>query len=224
MDSQPAAIYMSFFNALLADTFHDDLPEQYWPGGGADTWLTLRNLLTQPDSDWWDNHNTPVRETRDDILKQAFAEGYAALEKELGASPEAWKWGALHTGTFVNETLGRSGVKPIEDLFNRGPFPVAGWASVVNNTGGNLARDDRTDPEQRGDPYAEGTVPSMRLIVDLSNLNNSLLVHTTGQSGHAYHAHYVDMADLWRNIQYLPMLWSADDVQKQAEAHLTLEP
>jgi acyl-homoserine lactone acylase PvdQ len=96
--------------------------------------------------------------------------------------------------------------------------------SVVNNTGGNLARDDRTDPKQRSDPYAEGTVPSMRLIVDLSNLNNSLLVHTTGQSGHAYHAHYVDMADLWRNIQYLPMLWSADDVQSQAEAHLTLVP
>ena len=224
MDSQPAAIYMSFFNALLADTFHDDLPEDDWPGGGADSWLTLRNLLAQPDSDWWDNHNTPARETRDDILKQAFAEGYAALEKQLGASPEAWKWGALHTGTFVNETLGRSGVKPIEDLFNRGPFPVAGWASVVNNTGGNLARDDRTDPKQRSDPYAEGTVPSMRLIVDLSNLNNSLLVHTTGQSGHAYHAHYVDMADLWRNIQYLPMLWSAGDVQSQAEAHLTLEP
>ena len=35
----------------------------------------------------------------------------------------------------------------------------------------------------------------MRMIVDLSNLDNSLQVFTTGESGHAYAPHYVDMAD-----------------------------
>jgi len=222
MDSQPAAIYMSFFNALLADTFHDDLPEDYWPIGGGNTWLTLRKILAEPDSRWWDNTGTPNVETRDDLLRQAFAEGYAALEKKLGTDPETWKWGALHTATFANATLGGSASPaPIRALFNRGPFSTPGGYSIVNNTGWNMTRDDREEP---GDPYAVGTLPSMRMIVDLGNLSNSLITHTAGQSGHAFHPHYIDMADDWRFVQYHPMLWGADDVEQNAEAHLTLEP
>jgi len=67
-------------------------------------------------------------------------------------------------------------------------------------------------------------VPSMRMIADMSNLNNSLTVHTTGQSGHAYHQHYTDMAEMWANIQYYPMLWDQKDVIPQAEGHLVLTP
>ncbi|MGH2523403.1 MAG: penicillin acylase family protein, partial [Anaerolineales bacterium] len=221
MASQPAAIYMGFFNALLAGAFHDDVPEDYWPGGGDTAWLILRDLLARPDSTWWDNKNTPNVEARDDILRQAFTEGYTALEIRLGADPAGWKWGTLHTSTFVNATLGRSGIQPIEALFNRGPFPTAGGSSIVNATGWSMARDDRNEP---GDPYAVSSLPSMRMIVDLGNLDDSLTIHTTGQSGHAFHAHYIDMADRWRNIQYHPMLWSQADVERQAEAHLTLMP
>jgi len=62
------------------------------------------------------------------------------------------------------------------------------------------------------------------MIVDLGNLANSLAIHTTGESGHAFESHYVAMADRWRRIEYHPMLWNADDVQAQAEAHLILMP
>ena len=62
------------------------------------------------------------------------------------------------------------------------------------------------------------------MIVDLGDLDNSLSIHTTGQSGHAYHPHYIDMADLWRTIQYHPMLWSSTQVQSAADVHLRLTP
>ncbi len=222
LDSRPAAIYLSFFNALLEDTFHDDLPEDYWPNGGGSNWLTLRTILAESNSSWWDNTRTPAVETRDDILQQAFADGYAALEKQLGANPESWKWGALHTATFANATLGgAASPAPIRALYNRGPFPTSGGYSIVNNTTWNMTRDDWEEP---GDPYAVGTVPSMRMIVDLGNLRNSLITHTAGQSGHAFHEHYIDMADDWRLVQYHPMLWGADDVERNAESHLTLVP
>jgi penicillin amidase len=64
----------------------------------------------------------------------------------------------------------------------------------------------------------------MRMIVDLGNLNNSVSVHTTGQSGHAYHQHYVDMAPLWANIQYYSMLWDEQTVVSNSEGHLVLKP
>jgi penicillin amidase len=62
------------------------------------------------------------------------------------------------------------------------------------------------------------------MIVDLSNLNESITVHTTGQSGHAYHDHYIDMADLWRNIQYYPMWWEEASIINDSEGLFQLLP
>jgi len=62
------------------------------------------------------------------------------------------------------------------------------------------------------------------MIVDLGNLQNSITVHTTGESGHAYHPHYIDMADLWRNIEYYPMLWDEQAITAAADAHLQMLP
>ena len=72
--------------------------------------------------------------------------------------------------------------------------------------------------------YMVGSLPSERVIYDLSNLNNSVAIHTTGESGHAYNKHYFDMTDLWRNIQYYPMWWNLESVINDAEGHLVLPP
>ena len=219
--SREAAVYMSFFNRLIALTFHDDVPEDFWPGGGGSTWLTLRKILPNPTAAWWDNAQTDGVEERDDIFRQAFAAGLADLETRLGDNPDRWTWGQLHTTTFQNETVGRSGVGVIESLFNRGPYATSGGSSIVNATGWNLTRDDRDPP---GDPYAVGGGPSMRMIVDLGNLDNSLTIFTTGQSGHAFHPHYIDFAEQWAAIGYHPMLWGRAAVEGAAGDTLRLTP
>ncbi|OGO64075.1 MAG: peptidase S45 [Chloroflexi bacterium RBG_19FT_COMBO_55_16] len=213
MDSAPAALFAVFWKNLLAATFHDDLPEDTWPKGGDRWFVAIKQLLDQPDSPWWDNHATSTIETRDAIISQAFAAAVEELESALGKDPAKWTWGDLHTLTLENQTLGQSGIAPIEALFNRGPFRTSGGDDIVNATGWDAATS-----------YVVETLPSMRMIVDLGDLNNSLLIHTTGQSGHAYHPHYVDMTDLWRTIQYHPMLWERSQVEDQAEGHLHLAP
>ena len=72
--------------------------------------------------------------------------------------------------------------------------------------------------------YQVTSVPSERLIVDLTDFDNTLSIHPTGQSGHAYHPNYIDMADMWRTIQYHPLLWSRDQVVQASEALLELVP
>ncbi len=64
----------------------------------------------------------------------------------------------------------------------------------------------------------------MRMIVDLGNLQNSLTIYPAGQSGHAGHEHYIDMADLWRLGQYVPMHWDRSAIEADAEGHLRLVP
>ena len=64
----------------------------------------------------------------------------------------------------------------------------------------------------------------MRMIVDLGNLDNSLTIDTTGQSGHPSSPHYDDMIDAWRTTQYHPMLWSRDKVEAATAERLILSP
>jgi penicillin amidase len=212
-DSAAAALYQSFWKELLRLTFHDDLPEEFWPSGGSRWWAVLQNLLAQPESKWWDDRNTPEVETRDAILRQAFAAGLAELEKLQGTDAAKWNWGKLHTITFRNQSLGESGVAPLEALLNRGPYPTSGGEAIVNATGWDATEGFQVD-----------WLPSMRMIVDLGEFSRSLAVHTTGQSGHAFHPHYADMVDLWCTIQYHPMRWEQAEIESSAEAHLRLNP
>ncbi len=213
MDSAPAALFAAYWRNLLALTFHDDLPEDYYPGGGSRWFEVMRSITPVPDHYFWDDKNTDEKETRDEIFALAFAQAVDEIEDLQGQDPTNWNWGELHTSTFRNATLGESGIALIENLFNRGPFPTAGGESIVNATGWTTT-----------DSYEVDWLPSMRMIVDLSDLDSSLTVHTTGQSGHAGHQHYIDMADMWRNIEYYPMLWDQQRIIENAEAHLRLTP
>lgn len=62
----------------------------------------------------------------------------------------------------------------------------------------------------------------MRKVVDLSDLSASRAVHTTGQSGHAYHRNYCDMADDWAEGR--TRRWAFDPANFGAEAVLRLVP
>jgi penicillin amidase len=101
----------------------------------------------------------------------------------------------------------------INNTFNRGPYPASGGNEIINATGW-----------QTSQPYQINSLPSMRMIVDLSDLSKSLSIHTTGQSGHANHLHYIDMADIWRKIRYHPQLWTLDQIQDQSDSLLILSP
>ena len=65
---------------------------------------------------------------------------------------------------------------------------------------------------------------SMRMIVDVANFDNSVTMHTTGQSGHPSSPHYNDMIDSWRMIEYHPMLWSRVKVEAATTERLILNP
>ncbi|MFN8413023.1 MAG: penicillin acylase family protein [Anaerolineales bacterium] len=214
-DSTSAAVFNAFWRAFLKNTFNDDMPEKrYFPDGGSRWNEVMRELAKNPNDPFWDDKTTPnVTETMDDIMKKSFADGVAELQGMFGKDMSKWNWGDMHAATFRNSTLGESGVFLIEDLLNRGPYPVGGGEAIINATGWSVI-----------DGYETNWLPSMRMIVDLGNLNNSVTVHTTGESGHAYHKHYDDMAPMWANIEYYPMWWNQDSVVKDAEGHLELIP
>ena len=214
MDSAPAALFEVFWKNLLASTFHDDLSEFYWPGGSSYWFEIVGYMVEDPSQPWWDDQTTAEVEDRDLIFARAFGAAVEELEELQGKDPARWNWGDLHV---LNHTHGVMNNFPlINSLFNRGPYRSSGGSGIVNATGWSATQEENI--------YNIRTVPSMRMIVDLSDLQNSLSIHLTGQSGHPGSPHYTDMTDLWRMIQYHPMLWDRDAIEAGAEGHLVLVP
>jgi penicillin amidase len=208
--SAAAAYFNVFWRQLLSKTF-DELPADRKAGGSDRWWVVVVGLFGQPDSPWWDNRSTARVETRDDIVAAAMSAAAGELAGRLGNDPAGWRWGRLHTLELRNASFGNSGIAPIEWLFNKGPIPVSGGNNIVNATGWDPAAG-----------YEVDAVPSMRMIVDMSNLDSSRWVQVSGESGHAFSAHYSDQLDLWRTGQTLPMPWSEPSIRRSATDILTL--
>jgi penicillin amidase len=222
--SSGAGAYQVFWLHLLRNTFDDELGDlaKFYVSGDDVNRQAMILLLAQPDAKWWDDVSTTDRvETRDDILKQSLADAAGDLIAQYGADPNGWAWGKLHTITFKHRALG---TQPVAFIYNRGPYPVSAYSALVNNTGGNFAFAYEPGDPKLTDIMRQTYGPSLRQIVDLSNLNASRFIHTTGQSGLPTQPHYDDFIDKWRNIQYVPMWWDADDIKANAEGTLALTP
>ncbi|MEV2267531.1 penicillin acylase family protein [Nonomuraea africana] len=214
LDSAPAAYFNAVWRHLLIAAFNDDLPEGARPTGGDRWYEVVRNLLAAPADPFWDDVTTRGHtETRDDILRTALADAHQELSGLLGPDVKAWRWGDLHRLTLTNQTFGTSGIGPIEALFNRGPFGSPGNKDAVNATGWNIQ-----------DDYAITAVPSMRMVIDLADLDRSRWINLTGASGHAFHDNYWDQAPLWANGETTPMHSKPDSIRKAAVNTLTLTP
>lgn len=174
----------------------------------------MRHLLERPDDPWWDDVTTPETETRDQILAASMSDAHIELTELLGEDDSSWTWGELHVARFENQSLGRSGIAVIEWLFNRtAPARVGGSQSVLNAVGWDTASS-----------YEVDWVPSQRMVVDLADLDGSSFVHTTGQSGHAFHRNYDSMIEMWVDGEHGPMPWSRGAVDALATDVLTLLP
>jgi penicillin amidase len=212
-DSAAAALFESLRGHLVIRVFKDEVGDALLRRAGGELQVALLNLFEKPESHWFDDIDTPEVESMEQIVLLALQDAIDELDEKLGGDMASWRWGDLHTATFENQSLGQSGIGLIEAIFNRGPVPVDGAIATVNNTGYSLH-----------EPYGVTTVPSIRHIIDFEYFEQSLAMHTTGQSGHAYNRHYDDMIDPWRNIEYHPMLWTRGQVEAAAESHLTLVP
>lgn len=212
-DSGGAALFEALRWNLVDVIFEDELSEQLLTNARGELQIAAARLLDDPEAAWFDDTRTEEVEGSDQALRAALVRAVDQLTELLGKDMARWRWGDLHAATFKNQSLGQSGIWPIERIFNRGPVEVDGSIGTLNNTAYDLGVD-----------YAVETVPSYRQIIDLQDFSRSLSIHTTGQSGHAYHPHYDDMIDAWRNFQYHPMLWTRSQVEAAAEAHLRMIP
>ncbi len=120
----------------------------------------------------------------------------------------------MHTATFAHPL---ASVTPLNLIFGVAPVARPGDSVTVSVGGdGNFSADPAN--------YDQTTVSSMREIIDLSNLDNSLWVTTTGESGEPFSPHYQDLVHLWDTNTYQQMDYTPAAVAKVTASLLTLTP
>ena len=162
--------------------------------------------LKDPESIWWGD-------SKEALLTGAAESAYHELVELQGADVQQWNWGELHALWPTHGTFGATGIGVLDALFNRGPYPTGGGAGVVNATGWDMEHS-----------YVTTTVPSMRMVTDLSDWDQSVWQNLTGTSGHAFHPNYVDQADDWAQGNHFPWPYSPEATESAAQTILILEP
>lgn len=212
-DSGQAALFALVWRQVVQRTFNDQLAlAEGEATGGTNEQAAIFNLLQAPENAWWDDITTDTAETRDDILIAAFRAAAEEAPRLLGSNRQNWRWATLHKAVFVSNPLGLSGIGVIENFVNSAPIGLAGGTEIVNAIDFRLAN------------FSVRSSPSMRMIVDMSNPDNSLSIQTTGQSGHPASPHYTSMIDRWSRVEYNPMLFTREAVQAAAASTLILLP
>jgi penicillin amidase len=162
--------------------------------------------IRNPNSPWCDDPKTEKIETCLESSNAAFDKALEYLSQEYGNDPSKWSWGKAHIATSEHRPLSK--VPVLSKLFNlEVPFP--GDSNTVNVGRLELLRSEN--------PYGTIQGPSMRAIYDLSDLEKSLFIYQSGQSGWVQSKLYRNMNPLWAKNEYLPLQMKPEKTARQLE-------
>ena len=167
---------------LTYNHIRDAVAERASPGHSANyetSYLApemVERLLREHPAGWFADYDVLLLKS----LNEAIADG----EKLQGSKISRWDYGQYNDLRVENPVFGALPV--IGHYFNIGPASMSGSPTTVKQTTRRLG-------------------PSMRMIVDLSNLDGSLMNITTGESGHELSRHYMDQWDSYYAGQSFPM-------------------
>jgi penicillin amidase len=216
--SQGAAIYEMLTFMLLRDMVTDVIGPEEYAFFAPSVFVTnqlygLMDVLASPRAPYFGiTAGADAGAARDAAVRRALGEADAMLSASLGPDVSAWTWGGIHELTY-NHPLADEDAR-----FDIGTFPAAGDAETINLGGwfakiGNLALPPAEFDAEGGvwGALDQDALSATRLVWNLSPLDGSLGVMSTGFSGDPQTGHYSDHAAPWRagQIYELPFTYGA---------------
>lgn len=201
---------------IFADELGDALMKDNWEQRNMH--LSMVNVLKNLDGQqsWCNDTSNPAAvrlQSCAEVLVTSLESALSDLEKRYGSDMSQWRWGEAHFARSEHRPLGK--VAPLAKLFDiRVPTP---GDTFTINVGRHNLRDE-------SDPFVNRHAASLRALYDLSNLENSRFIHSTGQSGNVLSDYYRNYSQRWSEVAYLPMQTKRDTVEKNKIGVLTLSP
>ena len=192
IDSSEATIFNAFITRLIENTFADDLGKEIVNELYKDLHVSiplqwLIRYLDEPGNAFWDNRDTPARETRDDMILKSMRDTITGLRDRYGRDANDWDWGGVHRMT-IRHPLGT-----VLPFLNLGPYAYAGDDFTIH--AGWWSREN---------PFEMISGAAIRIVVDMSDLSTMTLMSPPGQSGLYTSPHYSDLAKAWSRGEQVP--------------------
>ena len=149
-------------------------------------------------STWCDIVPSSEVETCNQIAEESLILAVEELSNKYGNNLENWQWGEAHIANHKHEIFGA--------------IPIINWLSnIKQSTSGGDDTLMRAKTKNYGqNPFENVHSAGFRMIVDFSDLESSLYIISTGQSGHLLSNQYDNLANLWKRGEYIPMVLDPD--------------
>ncbi|WP_151634834.1 penicillin acylase family protein [Noviherbaspirillum aerium] len=220
VDSVAALIYNAWMREISNEIFRDELGEalmkDYFEHRNVQQ--STVNVLFDKDGQgrWCADVNKPADskpQTCAELLSTALEVALADLDRRYGGDMAKWRWGDAHAARSEHRPFTK--VDLLARFFDiRVPSP--GDTHTVN-VGRYSLRDEK-------DPFANRHAASLRAVYDLSNLENSRFIHSTGQSGNVLSPLYRNLSQRWVDVRYIPLKTQRAEVEKGRLGLLKLVP
>lgn len=207
-DSPQAALHEVWFSRHLGEAFKRAILDKVAAESFEFPYTpVMLETLEHPE----DRFGSKAIEKRDRLLLASLGAAYQEMQKLQGPDPREWKWGKLQYSLCEHPFASIVAATTREKL-NVGPIAKNGSPFTPNASG------------YRPSDFRQMDGPSVRLVVDVGNWDNSRAVNHPGQSGDPNNPHYRDLAPMWRSGQYFPLLYSRKAVESATEKRIKLVP
>lgn len=214
LDNIAPTIYNKFIYNYLKNSFLDELGEEQFKLLLKTHLLnrTTVSMLYDDQSIWFDDITTKnLKETRKTIINTSFNQTITDLEQQLGNDINSWTWNRVHTLEHEHPI---GNVAALRKYFNVGPFDINGAKEVINNL---------TYYYDETGHYKVIAGPSTRRVIDFSDIENSMSILPTGQSGNMFSPFYKDQAELYNNGGFRKMLLNLEAIKEVSKNTLILK-
>lgn len=204
-------LFSAWYRELAKLIYSDELAETFEDYYGFHPLFVSDVLASETKTKWCDDTRTPAEESCEFVESKAFKEAIVYLSNTYGSDISKWQWGAAHYAHSDHAILTDTPLGRFFDI----KIPNGGDAFTVNAARFGIGNEE---------PFTQTNGPGYRALYDFSNLDSSLFIHTTGQSGNPLSGHYKDFAETWRDGRYIPMTMKREDIEKGKLGTLTLNP
>ncbi len=170
------------------------------------------HFFSHEQNKWWDKKNTSAKESRAEIVTEALKVSLEELTQQFGEGQGDWEWEKAIT---VEHPHPLGAKKPLDKLFNVRTEAVEANEESVNKLAFKL---------NGTGIYKVTSGPAMRILLDFENVEESVSVLPTGNSGNRFSKHYSDQKELYVEGKYRPQLMNKEDILDEAKGTLKLVP
>jgi penicillin G amidase len=173
---------------------------------------STRHFLSHEENKWWDNRSTDPLESRSEIISEALKISLEELSKQFGDNFRDWDWENAVTIEHAHP-LGTQ--KPLDKIFNVRTEAVEANEEAVNKLAFKLNGEGI---------YKVTSGPAMRIILDFYDVEGSVSVLPTGNSGNRFSKHYADQKELYAEGKYRPQLMNEETIKEESKNKMVLSP